>query len=55
MNLYEYKNMKQNKQICYKIISQIGVERIEGNERVLLLFVLVTQLIEKNLSQCPLS
>jgi hypothetical protein len=47
--------MKRNKQICYKIIPQIGVEQIKGNEKVLLLFVLVTELIEKNLSQCPLS
>jgi hypothetical protein len=27
---------------------QIGVEQIEGNERGLLLFVLVSELVEKN-------
>jgi hypothetical protein len=47
---YEYKNMKENKQICYKIIPQIGVEQIEGNEMGLLLFVLVSELIERTSS-----
>jgi hypothetical protein len=45
---YEYKDMKRNKQICYKNIPQIDVEQIERNERGLLLFVLVSELVEKN-------